>query len=391
MKNISLKISHNWYYIVATTVASLMLLFVYTYDLSSVGPPDTQAEQLIMTSIDSRRDILETVVFAPHKAIGLVIVKLQVANTASLRLVSVATTCLAVILFFLVLKQWFSLRVATLTTVLFATSSWVLFQARWMDPESMLLLVIPVALLTASLLKEKKYDFLIPITSCIAVLCLYIPGVWIMFLSGIILLQGNIRLAWRRFGSTQKVAWVTSIVIPAIPLIFGLMKIDNLRTWLGRPLGGFSTKSMIDNVVWLPNQLLGSGLSDGLRWLPGTPVIDVATFGLALTGIIFVIRDNRFPIRRLALLILATLCLLLITLFGANYISLLLPLVYMFVACGITFLLEQWFHVFPKNPLARNFGLLMLSLLVGLICIYQVARYHYVWPRAEETVHLFKG
>jgi len=67
--------------------------------------------------------------------------------------------------------------------------------------------------------------------------------------------------------------------------------------------------------------------------------------------------------------------LLLIGTYGVSSISWLVPFLYLFIAAGIALLLQMWFSVFPKNPIAKYVGLLWIGLIVVLIAYYQGTRY----------------
>ena len=75
--------------------------------------------------------------------------------------------------------------------------------------------------------------------------------------------------------------------------------------------------------------------------------------------------------------------------FGAVDIAIFLPLLYIFIGGGLSFLLIQWLHVFPRNPIARMIGISMLSALVVLIAAYHLNRYFIAWPLSPQTKAAF--
>ncbi len=382
--------SYDWPFVVASLLALLSFGILYFNNLQNVGPPQNKIESVAYLGIESGSDLRSNVLFAPHKLFGYLLVKLNAANIVNLRLISVAAVLLAVLIFFLLIKQWFSWRIAAFATVLFATSSWTLFVGRFAAPESMMLVALPVFLYLGSLLKERENDALLSVFTFLSVACLYIPGVWLFALVGSIILSSNILLAWNRFNRKEKSVWVLSAALPLIPLVYGLFEVSALKTWLLWGSLDANLTGFMHNIRYIPSQLFTHGIPDALRWLPGTPILDVATIVLAGLGAIYIFRDSRYPLRRIALAALTLLCVLLIGIFGPTYFSLLLPLIYLFVAGGITFLLDQWFHIFPNNPFARSFGLVLVSLLIVFICAYQIGRYHYVWPRSEVAKNVFR-
>jgi len=381
---------YDWPFIIGGILALLIFGVIYTNNLQNVGPPNYAIESTQSLGIESGSALKDNILFAPHKIFGYLLLKLDISNAVSLRLVSVAAVLIALVLFFLLIKQWFSWRVAVLSTALLATSSWVLLVGRFAAHESMMLVTLPAFLYLGSLLKERKNDRLLPLLTFVSVSCLYVPGVWIIAIFGMAILAPNIRLAWRRQDRKGKTIWGLSGLIPLTPLVYGLLNVSTLKVWLIGWTSGAGLEAFQNNIRYLPSQLFVNGIPNSTLWLFKTPILDVATVVLAVIGAYYLLRDIRYPMRRITIVSLSVLVVILIGLFGVFYISLLLPLIYIFAAAGITFLLDQWFQIFPNNPFARSFGLILVSLLVLMICTYHVARYHYVWPRAESSRSVFK-
>lgn len=65
---------------------------------------------------------------------------------------------------------------------------------------------------------------------------------------------------------------------------------------------------------------------------------------------------------------------------GAINIAIFLPLIYIVIGGGMSYLLIQWLTVFPKNPIARSVGVGLVSLLALLISVYHLDRYFIAWP-----------
>lgn len=369
--------------IVLYCLGSGLLLAVYLININTLPPLNT-AEQASSIGVDSGMAIANDITFAPQRAVDYLVFKLTGDEALYFRLVSILITFLAIAAFFILIRQWISLRVALIATALFATSSWVLHDARWAEPHAILLLGLPFLLLAGTLQKVKEYDPVLPLTSMVVALMLYIPGFWIFFITGITFTYKDIYEAWQEASAKIKVLWASGFILPLLPLVFGLSRPGALKNWLGLPEGGINISATRDNLVNLPEQLFINGIDKPAQWLYGTPVLDGVTAILFLTGLFYVLRDFRFPVRRLVLVLFGIFCLAFIGLMGHTYTSLLIPLVYIFAAFGITFLLDQWFHIFPKNPMARSLGVIAVSVLVFFSCTYHIFRYHHVWPRSDE-------
>ncbi len=94
-----------------------------------------------------------------------------------------------------------------------------------------------------------------------------------------------------------------------------------------------------------------SGIDEPTLWLFGSPIFDAATGVLAVTGLVYMAKDKLHPLRAITLagLLLVSIGLLIIG--GGVYISVIVPLIYIFAAFGIFYLLEQWAGHFSRATL----------------------------------------
>ncbi len=66
-------------------------------------------------------------------------------------------------------------------------------------------------------------------------------------------------------------------------------------------------------------------------------------------------------------------------------IVIILPLVYLTVAAGIMLLLQQWYTVFPYNPIARHIGVALLIAVISISIFYNFNRYFVAWANSPIT------
>jgi len=69
--------------------------------------------------------------------------------------------------------------------------------------------------------------------------------------------------------------------------------------------------------------------------------------------------------------------------------TVMVPFIFLLIANGISYLLELWLGVFPRNPIARTIGVSLITLVVGLNCWYNVRNYFVAWPGATVTRQVF--
>ncbi|MBS0555230.1 MAG: hypothetical protein JSS47_22320 [Proteobacteria bacterium] len=123
-------------------------------------------------------------------------------------------------------------------------------------------------------------------------------------------------------------------------------------------------------------------------WLGKAPILDVFTLAMFLIGLYFYVshwRSSRSKL--LGSLFLAGA--ILVALGGPVSLSLLVPLLYIVAATGITYLVKEWLQVFPLNPIARNIGLALVAIAVMMACAYNLRAYFIAWPHNRPTAAVF--
>jgi hypothetical protein len=75
---------------------------------------------------------------------------------------------------------------------------------------------------------------------------------------------------------------------------------------------------------------------------------------------------------------------------GPVGLSVLVPLAFVVAAAGIAYLLHEWLKVFPRNPLARGFGVALVTVAVLVSCVYNLRAYFVAWPAVDTTQTIFR-
>jgi hypothetical protein len=76
---------------------------------------------------------------------------------------------------------------------------------------------------------------------------------------------------------------------------------------------------------------------------------------------------------------------ILVALGGSVTIAALIPLMYLAIAAGTHYLLDQWLTIFPRNPVAKFVGVSLVSFVVAFSAFYHLRAYFVAWPQAPET------
>jgi formate-dependent nitrite reductase membrane component NrfD len=60
--------------------------------------------------------------------------------------------------------------------------------------------------------------------------------------------------------------------------------------------------------------------------------------------------------------------------FDSMHFSIVLPLLYIFIAAGIHEVVTRWLAVFPRNPIARGVGIAIVAIAIGYTTYYHLTR-----------------
>ena len=288
-----------------------------------------------------------------------------------------------------IMRRWYGPRTALFCFFLFASSAWFLHVGRLATTDILFLGAIPLLLFSHLLLHDHTESRRVAYTwlAC-TILLLYVPGmVWFVLLN-----------AWWQRADIAAVlhsfkSWLGKMGLLIIglvllgPLVYGLVagstKTIGLEL-LGLPAAVPSMQELGSN-LW--NALLfiavrGNAPND--VWLNHLPILDAFLTTLFLTGVYFYSTHWRASRTRL-LGSFIVLGILLVIGGGLTTIGVIVPLLYLVAAAGIAYLLHLWLVVFPRNPLARGFGIGLLSFAVAVSCLYGLRQYFVAWPYHPET------
>jgi len=377
-------------------VASLTVLayVLYFHQLGTLLPAYSPAEIASYKASSDWHLILNNPINAPFKVpvwLGTAILHHGIIVT---RYVAASWGIVAVLLFFLIARLRYRYWIALTGTVLFATSAGFLHAARL---GSGLVLQLGVLVFIWCILRYRaRYDyrtFFGYIAALLLGLLFYIPGmVWFM-LFGLILLNGGIRRQLREIATGHLVGWAVSFFAVIAPLIYAIARKPSLA------LDVAGLPHALHTLTQYPQNLLHTLLDIGIRsdanpllWVDHVPLLNVIEFALIIIGIymyIYRIRHTR-SLSSIFLIGTTVLALLVASFGGSATIVILIPLIYLLIVSGLNNLLGQWLTVFPRNPIARSTGIVLVGVMLFFSVLYQVRSYFVAWPHNSDTRHSFE-
>jgi hypothetical protein len=297
---------------------------------------------------------------------------------------------LAVLGFSRLLQLWYGGRTAFMGSLLFLTSAWVLHVSRFASNDVLYLAALPILFYVQIALKRAEIATWIYIAPIIWGLSLYVPGLVWLVATQIWLLRNELVTAWKAIQKLWQrilVGFLGLIWLPTLSIhIFSSG--NNLLTWLGLPQQLPSAVELGKQFLAVPLHLLIHGPKNPELWLGKAPILDIFTLACALLGIYFYARHITAN-RSRSLFSLFGVSWVLVALGGPVSISIMVPLMYLFTACGIGYLLHDWLKVFPRNPFARLLGIILIALAVTSSVAYNLRAYFIAWPHSSDTISIF--
>jgi hypothetical protein len=329
--------------------------------------------------------------FLPLKVIRSIVFKLfKNQSPLETRLPNAFFGFLTICIFYSLIRLWHGKRTAFLAGILFATSAWILHVSRIASYDVMYLIAIPSLLLINRILyRYTKSQLAWYISLLWLILLLYVPGLIWLISPSIYFISNQLGDGWKNFSKLwQRAFSVALVLLPLVLLIIDLTRRGQLVQWLGLPSHLESIKTILKQFLAVPLHLLIRGPQYPALWLGRAMILDIFTLAMFFLGIYFYARHISAP-RSQMLVSFLFVGWILIALGGPVTLSLLIPLLYIVAAMGISYFMHEWFKVFPLNPLVRGLGVSALSLMVIFACIYNMQSYFVAWPNNSATKATF--
>ena len=361
-------------------------VIVLTYRLRYLLPGFSLQEKAAITSSSTLNNILTDPLYAPHKIFQYLMSKLAHTGFIAMRSISVLMGLAVVYLFFYAVRKWFSFRVSLLATVLLATSGWFVFTARSATTGIMSLSLIGVVAFGSWIIDNRFHRTLLIAGFGLALWLLYVPGLIWFVIFGFIVQRAKIREAVNKNRGLTIVLTLGLLILLA-PLVYNFVQNPHLL----QSYFGLTTRP-ITNIINFPKNLLNIPLNlfiinkaNPLTHVGRMPILDIFTSVMVVLGIYNFFVNERHLDRARFLLGTISLACILIALGGSVGIEILIPFVYLLAASGIAYLMNQWFVVFPSNPIARFSAWTMIILIVSTAAFYNLQSYFVAWAKAPVT------
>lgn len=387
MKKVRKLLGRAWQPTLTMIIGAAAAIATLGYRLGSLTQGLSKDEVNALSGTTKLIDIAQNPLFLPFKLGQYVLYKLGIDWTIALRGVSALIGLACVWGFYLLLKRWNTKRIAVLGTIMFISSTWFLSAARTATPTILYVFNTLSIIFIAALVHQKKASKTSLLLAAIcASLLVYSPGmIWLLIIGGIWQYKGIIAL----LKQNRIVLWAGACIVAGVLLLpAGYAVMHNWRFLLDIAAipDSWIPLEIAKRFGLVPLELFVRG-PEQVNWLAKLPIMDLFTGAMLVIGV-YTYYLRYTLIRTKFVVWLSGLLIILIALFSLPTVML-LPIVYILIVTGITLIIQQWFTVFPFNPIARRVGLCMLIAAVGISCWFQLYRYFVAWPHNQTTTQSY--
>ena len=366
----------------------LLIAFALVWRLGTLVPGYSANEVQAYQQSLSLSAIWNNPLDAPFHILTYIFTHIIPDNLLAVRLSSVTIAWFTVVIFSILLYRWYGTRTALIGTLLFGTSSWLLHVGRLGTPQVCFLAI--VALVACGVwIREQKGGLAVIIGLVLATALLYTPGmVWFIAI-GLLWQWKHIDTAFKKhLGSVSLGAG--AFLAGIAPLGWRLYQSPELiKTWLGLPAQWQTVDQYLRSFAEVPLAIFLRGQENPELWLGRLPLLSI--FSIVGFGLGMYIFWKYFKLARVKLCIaLGFLGSVIIAVTdGAVPLTVLVPFIYIVVALGASYIIDLWLHVFPRNPIARQLGLSLFSIVILMTVTYNLRSYFVAWPQATITRTIF--
>lgn len=391
MKKLSVWFQNNWKVLLVSIVSVVILLAACFYNLESITEAKLSTQEVTaLASSSSGERIWNNPLFLPFKLAEYTLIKSGLASVYLFRAIPAVFGLILVCFFYLLAKLWFSPKIALVASFMLLTSGLFLNFTRLAVPD----ILLPLGLLGLIwsawwVFQNKRTNTRLILSVVIVAASFYIPGlIWFTALIAFIQ-RRHLTGIFKRTSTPAIVGALLVIGLLLAPLGRALILHPQLaQEWLAMPIS-FSPQRFVQDFLYVPASLVVRAPFNPVFNLGRLPYLDVFTICLVVLGTYaFLLRLDL--VRTRALIGAIIIAWFIVAFDNTVQINLFLPLIYITVAAGIMFLLQQWYSVFPKNPIARTIGLVLLFSVVSISLYYNTTRYFVAWANSPVSQQAFQ-
>ncbi len=365
-------------------VASIFLmLFIGFFRLSTLMPglakPEFETSKLLLGWHGILNDPLNLII----NVIRSVIFKtVNIKSAFDLRLPSVILGLSSMIGFYFLLKSYYGHKTAIIGSFLFDCSALLIHLTRFgSNMVEYLFSMVFILLINSFVAKRSLNPYLFSIFIFILLLISFNPGtIWLIIL-GFILIFRQYKAIFLKFRSILSfISLFLSIALPLSLLLWYSVKNPiNIFGYLAIPIRSFNINHFLSSIAITLRDIFIFNTAQPDLWLGHSPTLDALGLVSLVLGGYYLIKH--FKSSRVQYLASSLVLAILLIALNRNLmnIGLVLPILFIIITVGISYLLQSWYKVFPSNPIARFIGLSLIIVVIALSCLFNLRSYFVAW------------
>ncbi len=377
----------HWHIVLWYSGLFVLLGAALYWQLGSLLPGYSPSEAGTYQASLSLKKLLDNPLNAPFIVAVKAVAYLVHDGLLATRLVAAGCGLVVLGAFAALLRHWHDNTTAIIGALMFGMSAWFLHTARFGAPE---VLLFGVFLLVAAGFWLKRTNHWLALVICflLAAGLLYVPGMIWFAVFGIIWQWRTIDAVFKKHLVVISASGI-GLLAALVPLGWAFYKHHELvKPWLGLPNSWPTPAEMLSNLLHVPYNLFIRPEANPETWLGTAPILDIFSLSMFALGMYLYLRYGKLLRTRLFISIGAVMTALM-ALGGPMTFTVVMPFVYLVVAGGVSYLMGQWFKVFPRNPIARSLGWTAIGAVVVLSCSFHLVHYFKGWPHVTATHETF--
>ncbi|MDO4902166.1 MAG: glycosyltransferase family 39 protein [bacterium] len=361
------KIANFWLYKQRYRLAYgfLILSFISILAFSIFVAPRGLTEAEISFSVASHNLEIENlfssnIINLPFKILQKLSIGIFGLSEISVKLPAILLSFLAIFLIVKLSHAWFGRGIATITAIL-ATASGQFFFISQSGTAEILQVIYPLALILLGFdfVRKRSRATLLAIAAILG-LMIYSPlGIFMLVATTLALFaHPGLRLTLRKIARKDKILTGAVFLIVITPTLISIWRDGST---LGAIFGWAENFNFSKNFQLLFSRLFSfeNAISGGVI----LPIVSLPTLILIAIGIFFTLQSRHTP--KSYLLYIWLMILLVACMINPDFTVILFVPILLLTSTGIYSLIQTWYTIFPKNPYARVFGLIPISVFLG--------------------------
>lgn len=378
-----------WRTILGSIAIIAVLSGLLGYGLGTITSGYSEVELRLIEASESPKTILENPLYAPQKLLTLAVLSFTDATPQLIRSVSVFFGALSAVAFFYVIRRWYSARIAFFGSLLLVSSSWFLHVSRLAAPLVMYMFGSMVLLALGYLYYSKTESKLrLALLSVTTIVSLYTPGMIWLVIAFLIVSQKEVLRLIAKAKPGVKITIISASTLLIAPLIYAIVRDTSLLLPALALPDVFMPLEWLKRLFVVPIFLFAQGPFEPEYNLGRLPLLGLFSSAMVLLGLYaysFKLKLMRSKIMPISLAVTVAL----VALNGPSFLPYLIPSIFIVITAGVALLLQQWFTVFPKNPIARGIGVAVVVLAISITSYYHIYRYFVAWGGNPATQNSF--